>query len=210
MSYPYGYASPAFSGAPLYSTSLLPVSGALQSYPTATLQSYPLMSTGFVSAPEVSYSSGYSEAIVPMGNLPQPSPPADWVLTKADSTVKQTSTAVLYNYEYSFTPPSDKTTPAIPAPSKITAPIVPASWTIDVEKLVIENKEKSLTYKYELSYFEKGSTGISDAAKKKADDDKKKLQEKKEKEALDKAVDEALKSDAFRAALADRAKKEGK
>ena len=138
-----------------------------------------MMST-IVSMPEASYSA----AIVPMGNLPQPNPPANWILTKADTTVKQTSNAVLYNYDYTFSAPKgDKDENSIPAPSKITAPVVPASWVIEVEKLAIENKEKSLTYKYELSYVEKGAVGLLEQAKKKADEEKKKKEEEEKKKA---------------------------
>ncbi len=95
--------------------------------------------------------------------------------------MKQTSNAVQYTYDYTFSAPKGDNDNSIPAPSKITAPVVPASWSVELEKVTIENKEKLLTYKYELSYMEKGTVGIVEAAKKKADEEKKKKEEEDKK-----------------------------
>ena len=153
MSYPYSNAlQPAYSFAPLYSTTSAPIPS-----------SVPYMST---SVPITSHPQSFpygapAEALIPMGNLPhwQPNPPAHWTLTKCDTTVKQATSTVAYKHEYTFAAPTPgKFLNQIPAPTRIPTPIVPTGWLIGEEKVTITRKgDTDISYVYDLSYNEKGA-----------------------------------------------------
>ena len=100
-----------------------------------------------------------AEALIPMGNLPQPNPPAHWTLTKCDTTVKQATSTVAYKHEYTFAAPTPgKFLNQIPAPTRIPTPIVPTGWLIGEEKVTITRKgDTDISYVYDLSYHEKGA-----------------------------------------------------
>jgi hypothetical protein len=183
----------AYAGSPLYTTnvSLLPDYG-IQSTPlisTAALQelSYQSVPVSFggstvISSEPVLYQGdtlmyataalGPTAAAVaaqPMGNLPQPSPPANWTLSKCNTSVQQSAGACLYTYVYEFVPSIPGKSNTVPDTSNITSPNVPADWLVSEESCVVKRVgDAKMLYKYELSYYEKGGKPI----KAKGDDSK--------------------------------------
>jgi hypothetical protein len=89
---------------------------------------------------------------IPMSNIPQPSPPSGWTLTKSESTIKEGENTVSLLYEFAFAAP-EPGKKGIPGSSSVPRPVIPFHWVIVQEKLSIERKEdKTVTYKYDLSY----------------------------------------------------------
>ena len=98
-----------------------------------------------------------------LDSLPQPSPPAGWVIIHGSTTVKQDFTSVEVTYEYKYGPPGKeyKTLPVQINPP----PAVPAYWSVTKSTFTVEKEEKAHLYKYILKYSEPPAAPKPDAKK---------------------------------------------
>jgi hypothetical protein len=96
----------------------------------------------------------------PIDDVPQPKPPAGWVLIGSCHLVDQNFESIQYTYEYTFAPPGPDTSQ--PLPARIPPPKVPKGWKAQKSTLSIDKDEKKHTYKYVLSYQEPPADSDSD------------------------------------------------
>jgi hypothetical protein len=164
-----------YSGVPLYTTAaFLPDAGilsmpltstAISLQPSIPYQSAPVSyaPSPVISSEPVAYqggplvystsSLGYTSIAQPMGNLPQPTPPAGWTLSKCNTSAQTASDKCLYTYIYEFSAPISGKSNTIPDKSNIVSPDVPAGWQVQDESCIVKRVgDSKLLYKYELSY----------------------------------------------------------
>jgi hypothetical protein len=96
----------------------------------------------------------------PIDDVPQPKPPAGWVLVGSCSLVDQNFDSIQYTYEYTFAPPGPDSAQSLP--TRIPPPKVPKGWKAQKSTLSIDKDEKKHTYKYLLSYQEPSHDSDSD------------------------------------------------